>query len=425
MATLKTKIVLRNDTAENWLKVNPILLAGEAGVENDTGLIKIGNGTSTWHDLKYTNKGTASSTATHYEGTATLLEDGVTYETDEAVIARVLNETAAQPDDVFIVRRLIAADKYSHTAYIFNGNAWAAMDGNYNANNIYFNEDFIATANIGTIKIEGESSTVVKAEGKNLTDLLSSILAKREDPTIIFPKVTVSFTNSIKNVEVGTIVEPTYSAFLSAGSYSFGPETGIAAQSWSVTDGNETLNTSSGTFKEVTVGDQEDSTNSYSITATATYNEGTIPVDNFGNEFVSGRIMAGSASASTGTKITGHRSYFYGCLTTSSDEEPLTSDVIRSLTKGEAYNASKILTLNPGMLAAKRVVVAYPADTTRAGLKEVTLTSSMNMPITENYIQQANVDVEGANNYKAIPYTVFVYEPGYLGTDEIHRIVLA
>jgi hypothetical protein len=112
-------------------------------------------------------------------------------------------------------------------------------------------------------------------------------------------------------------------------------------------------------------------------------------------------------------------------LTTSSEEEPLTSDVIRSLTKGGAYNASKILTVNPGSVAAKRVVVAYPADTTRAGLKEVTLTSSMNMTITENYIQQMNIEVEGANGYQAIPYTVFVYEPGYLGTDEVHRIVLA
>lgn len=424
MATLTTKIVLRHDTAANWIKYNPILLAGEMGVETDTGLLKVGNGLSTWTALEYINNFENNSTATHYEGTAELLEDG-TPETDEAVIARVLGEAAAKLDDVFIVRRLIAAEKYSHTAYIFNGNAWAAMDGNYNANNIYFDEDFITTADIGVVKVNDNGSTTVAAEGKNLSAVLSSILAKREEPTVILPEVTISFTNSVKNVEVGTVIAPTYSAFLSTGSYSFGPATEIVAQSWSVTDGTETLTTSSGTFKEVTIGDQENSIKSYSITATATYNEGTIPVDNFGDEYALGRIAAGSASANTGTKITGHRSYFYGSLTTSSEEEPLTSNVIRSLTKGGAYDASKILTVNPGSVAAKRVVVAYPADTTRAGLKEVTLTSSMNMTITENYVQQMNVDVEGANGYQAIPYTVFVYEPGYLGTDEVHRIVLA
>lgn len=424
MATLTTKIVLRHDTAANWIKYNPILLAGEMGVETDTGLLKVGNGLSTWTALEYINNFENNSTATHYEGTAELLEDG-TPETDEAVIARVLGETAAKLDDVFIVRRLIAAEKYSHTAYIFNGNAWAAMDGNYNANNIYFDEDFITTADIGVVKVNDNGSTTVAAEGKNLSAVLSSILAKREEPTVILPEVTISFTNSVKNVEVGTVIAPTYSAFLSTGSYSFGPATEIVAQSWSVTDGIETLTASSGTFKEVIIGDQENSIKSYSITATAAYNEGTIPVDNFGDEYALGRIAAGSASASTGTKITGHRSYFYGPLTTSSEEEPLTSDVIRSLTKGGAYNASKILTVNPGSVAAKRVVVAYPADTTRAGLKEVTLTSSMNMTITENYVQQMNIEVEGANGYQAIPYTVFVYEPGYLGTDEVHRIVLA
>ena len=42
MATLNTKIVLRNDTAANWTLHNPTLLEGEMGVETDTGLIKVG-----------------------------------------------------------------------------------------------------------------------------------------------------------------------------------------------------------------------------------------------------------------------------------------------------------------------------------------------------------------------------------------------
>jgi microcystin-dependent protein len=47
-------IQLRNDTAANWTSVNPILAAGEAGFEIDTGIFKIGNGTSTWTALAAT-----------------------------------------------------------------------------------------------------------------------------------------------------------------------------------------------------------------------------------------------------------------------------------------------------------------------------------------------------------------------------------
>jgi len=39
--------------AARWTEVNPILGAGEPGVELDTGLFKIGDGHSAWNDLEY------------------------------------------------------------------------------------------------------------------------------------------------------------------------------------------------------------------------------------------------------------------------------------------------------------------------------------------------------------------------------------
>ena len=42
--TLKTTIIMRNDTAENWSTKKPILAKGEFGVENDTNKFKIGDG---------------------------------------------------------------------------------------------------------------------------------------------------------------------------------------------------------------------------------------------------------------------------------------------------------------------------------------------------------------------------------------------
>lgn len=39
--TLSTRIVMRNDTAENWTTKNPVLLKGEFGVETDTNKFKL------------------------------------------------------------------------------------------------------------------------------------------------------------------------------------------------------------------------------------------------------------------------------------------------------------------------------------------------------------------------------------------------
>jgi phage-related tail fiber protein len=55
-------IQLRNDTAANWASANPVLAVGESGYEIDTGIFKIGNGTSSWTALKETAGGPASRT---------------------------------------------------------------------------------------------------------------------------------------------------------------------------------------------------------------------------------------------------------------------------------------------------------------------------------------------------------------------------
>lgn len=54
---MTTRIKLRRDTAANWTANNPILAAGEPGLETDTGKTKYGNGTSHWADLSYATGG--------------------------------------------------------------------------------------------------------------------------------------------------------------------------------------------------------------------------------------------------------------------------------------------------------------------------------------------------------------------------------
>jgi hypothetical protein len=47
------RIQLRRDTAANWNAQNPILAAGEVGIETDTRKFKFGDGGSLWTELNY------------------------------------------------------------------------------------------------------------------------------------------------------------------------------------------------------------------------------------------------------------------------------------------------------------------------------------------------------------------------------------
>jgi hypothetical protein len=47
------QIQFRRGTASEWTSANPILAVGEMGIETDTNLFKIGNGSTAWNSLAY------------------------------------------------------------------------------------------------------------------------------------------------------------------------------------------------------------------------------------------------------------------------------------------------------------------------------------------------------------------------------------
>lgn len=65
---MTTRIKLRRDTAANWTAANPILAAGEPGLETDTSRVKYGDGTTVWTDLEYASGGS--------DGAAGLTDEG-------------------------------------------------------------------------------------------------------------------------------------------------------------------------------------------------------------------------------------------------------------------------------------------------------------------------------------------------------------
>lgn len=328
-------------------------------------------------------------------------------ESAEDAIARLVDTATPVAGDSCILKKAIAAGKYEYTAYVFDGENWAAMDGNYSAENVYFDSDFTFTEKVGTVEIPTTGSTTVAAEGKNIKEFLASLFAARKLPNKTAPAVSLTTSNSA-SYEVGTKIKPTYTASLSAGSYTYGPATGITAQSWKAELGSETLDTASGTFAEMTV---EDATN-VSIKVTATYNAGVAPKDNLGSvvtnteELSKCQIAAGSASK-TGGAIKGFRKMFYGSKVAPVE---LTSATLRAMTSVGSTSSSAKVTVVEG---AKQVVIAVPAG---RQVTKVADEGAFGTDIFSEFAKQT-VSVGGADATNedigkyAKDYNVYVYTP--------------
>lgn len=429
MAEMRVRVVLRNDSTTNWLtNENVVLLKGEVGIEfleNGQAKMKIGDGTKTWAQLPYFG----GEEAHVYEATVAKGGDQV------AAITTVVGEATPNAHDIAVVKEAIIAEdvlaendkieqKYQYTAYRYNGTTWVAMDGNYSADNVYFNEDFTFTKAIGTVTIPSSGSKVVAAAGKNIKEFLAGLFAAESNPSKTDPSVSVTLTKA-GAYEVGTKVTGIkYTATFEDGKYTYGPEpTGATVSSWAVTDTNGGSYTeSSKDLADITVADNTN----FSVTAKATHTAGAYGKTNIGNDSTI-QIAAGTKEKKS-SAITGYRSYFYGVLATSSADAPLTSAIIRdNLTNGGAYNEAKSFELKgTDVEGAKRIVIAIPSTSTRGGLSEVILTSAMNTPVTDSYIKTEDaVDVEGVDGATAIKYDVYVYEPSKIDAGEVHAIKLA
>lgn len=160
-----------------------------------------------------------------------------------------LPAVAQQGDMGVVISAIDGADgtKKSYTAYVYDGSAWKAMDGNYDASNVYFGKDITYTVGIGTLAKPSGSATF-NAKGKSLEQVLSSLMAKEANPGKTEPAVSFTSQGGIGTYEIGTKKDLSYAVSLSAGEYTYGPATGITAQSWSVVCDGVTKTTANGTF---------------------------------------------------------------------------------------------------------------------------------------------------------------------------------
>ena len=410
---LNIRIQLRNDTAENWTNANPLLLKGEMGVETDTGKTKIGNGTAYWKDLKYsgvdedTIKGIIDNNRSAF--TEVVPNEG---ETDAQALAREI--TNPKKGDMAVVVRTFVEGKQSYTAYIHDGTGFKAMDGNYSADNVYFDEDLTYTVQFGTLA-KPAGSAKFSAKGKNVSQVFASLMAKEANPSKTNPAVSFNTQTGFGTFEIGTKKNLTYGATLSAGSYTYGPATGITAKTWEVTctGVSGSKSTATGTFENVIA-----EATAKTITAKATYGDGAIPVTNLGNSYAAGQIKAGSASK-TSDSLVGVRYMFWGPMTNASAE--LNSANIRALAHNKASGTGALSTFGAGA-GAKKVVVAVPAG---RKITKVLMPSALNADVTALFVKQsAQVQVQGANAYAAAAYDVYVYQPASIDAGETYAVTI-
>ena len=404
MPTLKTRIQLRHDVKANWDSNSTVVLkAGEVGIETDTSKMKVGDGVKTWDELKYAGGDAAQNFDVVPENE----------ETDVTAITRVVGATELHVGDTAIVKRVISGDKTSYTAYVYDSE-WKAMDGNYRADNVYFDDDITYTVAIGTLA-KPSGSAKFAAKGKNVEQVLSSLMAQEANPSKSNPAVSFSAQGGFGTFEIGTKKNLTYTAALSTGSYTYGPATGIIAQTWEVscTGVTGTKSTATGTFESVVA-----EATAKKITAKATYNEGTVPVTNLGNPYPAGKIVAGTASEDSG-ELKGVRYMFWGPMTEA--DAALNSANIRALAHKDATGAKTLGTFGAGA-GAKKVIVAVPAG---RKITKVLMPSALNADVTALFVKQGSQSsVEGAEGYTAAAYDVYVYQPASIDAGETYSVTI-
>ena len=380
------------------------------GIETDTHKIKVGDGSTQWSELAYcgadTNDILNVINANRDSCTVIKLAEG---ETTADKLSAIENP---KKGDIAVIIDGIAGEAKSYTSYVYDGEKFAAMDGNYRADNVYFDEDLIYTANIGVKTVPGSGSGTIAAAGKNVEEVLKSILSEEKNPNTIQPAASVTAQN-IGTFEIGTHKNISYTATLSAGSYTYGPNTGIVAGTVTATCDGKTLTGATGTFEGVVAEATEKK-----VSVSIEHGAGATPKTNLGNAYEAGKIVAGTKTA-TSSGLKGVRYMFWGPMTDA--DMALNSANIRALAHKQASGTGTLDTFGAGA-GAKKVVVAVP---TGRKITKVLMPSALNADVTALFVKQGSQSsVEGAEGYTAAAYDVYVYQPASIDAGETYTVTI-
>ena len=366
---IRTTLILRNDTSVNWAASSLVLKKGEVGFDTDLHIFKVGDGTKTWsqietHFVDFAAVEKAINDATKNLHTTDVYQKEIALGGDKA--AALAEITSPVKGDIAIIKETLEGGKYQYTAYVRGETNWEAMDGNYDAENVYFQKDLTITADIGVQTIPSSGSKTLSTRGKNIKQVFDMIVASEKNPSTTQPSVTLNSSN-IGAKEVGTNIAIAYSFATNPGSYTYGPATGVTFSGYEATFNGETLTGASGIFT------------------------------NLGNPYEAGKIAAKNYTPSKGT-LTGYRGWFYGYYngtTAIADPAAITSAQLRAF--GTKTNFPT--TMNTSQM--QQMFFAAP----KGRVSSVSISNAVNgAPLT---VTKGSASVEGANGYTAAEYDLF------------------
>lgn len=392
---IRTTLILRNDTSTNWAASTLVLKKGEVGFDTDLHIFKVGDGTKTWSEIDvsfvdFAAVEKAIEDATKNLHTTDVYQKEIALGGDKAAaLAEITNPVKG---DIAIVKEALEGGKYQYTAYVRGETNWEAMDGNYDAENVYFQKDLTITANIGVQTIPSSGSKTLSTTGKNIKQVFDMIVAEEKNPSTTQPSATLNSSN-IGAKEVGTNIAIAYSFSTNPGSYTYGPATGVAFSDYEATFNGETLTGASGKFTSIQVTDST----SLSISGKCSSSEGAIPLTNLGNPYEAGKIAAKSYTPTRGT-LTGFRGWFYGYYNGTqaiADPAAITSAQLRAFGTKQSFPTSMNTT------QMQQMFFAAP----KGRVSSVSISNAVNgAPLT---VTKGTCSVEGANGYDAVEYDLF------------------
>lgn len=392
--TLVSKLLLRNDSKANWEAVNPTLLKGEAGVEfvpevpadAETGTdaipaqinIKIGDGETEWNSLPYAlNVGDIIAQIPDVDLSTVTNNVQVVDSFDDLIAGKVVGDMAIVKAPLFDG----ASTQFTHTAYVWSGEAWTAMDGNYSAANVLLGSDITLAGSFSSVGNYNKGKTINK--GTSLETLLSGMLQQELYPTAN-DKPDAEITASGGTGEVGSqYTVPTATLKIKdVGSYEYGDKlTGIsfAIGAVKLAEGadpatatnyktNASVMAKDSTLTLKASGDTAlytDSSKSYTFSGTASYEAGKVPVTNLGNSYAAAQIPAGDVTIADKTvTFSGYRYAFAGGTTAASiDSATVRAATAKKSSKASMDTEGEALEFTAAQGATK-IFFAYPSTWT-------------------------------------------------------------
>lgn len=328
-------------------------------------------------------------------------------------ITTAVGDKDLQAGDIAIVKEAIADGKYEYTSYVYNGEAWAAMDGNYSAKNVFTNAKITTTTAVGNYA----KNTAIEA-GTSLESIISGLFQKEAYPTnVTQPSATISVNGG--SGEVGTTFSlPTAKLTVNTGSYPYGPSpTGVKFEAGQVTltqSGTDPVNTTSNTGALTNNGSISlaatgtnttygDTAVTFTFTGTASHTDGSTPLTNLNNPYESTKITAKACNVASKTaSFTGwYNNWYY----IGDELDEIDSAWVRAHATPVANNGSLNKTYD---IAAgkKRVMFAYQGT---HSITECIDVKGMSLDVKENFTTKT-VNIKGANDKGGKDYTVFIFD---------------